>query len=161
MPIEPDLLGQLLDSHATALALYARQLCRDPEQAVQQAFAKLAAQSKVPEAPLNWLYTVVRNEAIGIARSDQRRRRREREAAAADLWFEPTTDGALDAQTAADALAALPETKREIVTAHLWGGLSFREIGEMLGISPSTTHRRYQEAIVRLREKLGASCPNE
>ncbi len=42
--MDPDLLGQLLDRHAAALELYARQWCEVPEDVVQDAFLKLAGQ---------------------------------------------------------------------------------------------------------------------
>jgi len=53
----------------------------------------------------------------------------------------------------------LPEETREIVIAHLWGGLSFGEIAGLIGRSSSTAHRRYLEGIEELRKHLGVPCP--
>jgi DNA-directed RNA polymerase specialized sigma24 family protein len=72
------LLGQLMDNHAAALTQYARQWCLAPEDVVQEAFLKLAAQASMPAAVVPWLYRVVRNLAISAARSEQRRRRPQR-----------------------------------------------------------------------------------
>ena len=76
-PVEPELLGRLLDRHAAALELYARQFCHSAEDVVQEAVVELACQPGAPDDPVAWLYRVVRNKAIGVARSTRRRRRRE------------------------------------------------------------------------------------
>ncbi len=142
MSLNSDQLGRLLDNHAGALVLYARQLCDDPEDAVQQAFMKLTTENPTPQSPLAWLYKVVRNEALAASRATNRRRRREQEVKQSQKsWFEPREGEAVDTQTAAAALAALPQDQRELVTAHLWGGLTFREIGEIVGLSDSAAHR--------------------
>ena len=79
----PDLLGRLVDQHAPALVLYARQWCAAPEDVVQEAFLKLVAQRQPPDNPLAWLYRVVRNGAVSAARTARRRQRYEAAAAAA------------------------------------------------------------------------------
>jgi RNA polymerase sigma-70 factor (ECF subfamily) len=150
-----NLIGSLFDSQARALVLYARQLCADPHDAVQQAFLKLAEQRTAPQNPVAWLYRVVRNEALMMSRANQRRLHREAcGAQAMNHWFQPSPADSLDATAAADALATLPLDQREIVTSHIWGGLSFSEIGALIGVSDSTAHRRYQEAILSLQKSL-------
>src|SRR5437763_352252 len=66
----PERLGFLLDRHAAALELYARQWCALPEDVVQEAFLKLARQVTPPAQPLAWLYRVVRNGAISAGRAE-------------------------------------------------------------------------------------------
>ena len=61
--VGPELLGRLVDENAAALVLYARQWCSAPEDVVQEAFLKLAAQKPAPDNPVAWLYRVVRNAA--------------------------------------------------------------------------------------------------
>jgi RNA polymerase sigma-70 factor (ECF subfamily) len=139
--------------------LYARQLCAEPADVVQQAFLKLAEQKAAPRAPIAWLYGVVRNEAKMAARGERRRTHREVAATRGkDRWFALPENDAIDAGMAAEALANLPPEKREIVTLHLWGGLGFREIGELVGASPSTAHRHYHEALATLRKEMSAAC---
>ena len=70
----PELLGRLVDDHAAALTLFARQWCAAPEDVVQEAFVKLAAQRPLPNDPVAWLFRVVRNGASSAARADRRRR---------------------------------------------------------------------------------------
>src|SRR5436190_22156457 len=79
--VGPELLGQLLDRHAAALVLLARQWCSSPEDAVQEAFVELARQAECPRDPAAWLHRVVRNAAIDAGRAETRRWRHESQAA--------------------------------------------------------------------------------
>jgi len=156
MMMGPDSLTELVDRHAAALVLYARQWCGSPEDVVQAAFLKLARQAVPPESLVPWLYRVVRNGAIDAGRAERRRQKYEAKAAAdAPTWFLPSDDPAgLDAEAATAALAALPSETREIVVAHLWGGLTFEQIAGLVGGSASTCYRRYAAALDTLRCKL-------
>jgi RNA polymerase sigma-70 factor (ECF subfamily) len=151
-----------MDEHAAALVLYARQWCAAPEDVVQEAFCKLAAQRRLPDNPASWLYKVVRNAALSMARADRRRQRHEATAAAKlSSWFMPAEENALDADIAAAALQTLPIEEREVIVAHLWGGLTFEQIAELTETSASTAHRRYLAGLAALRERLGVPCPTK
>jgi len=140
--------------------LFARQRCLCAEDVVQEAFVRLAAQDLAPENVAGWLSRTVRNGAISAARSDQRRQRHEGIAATRrPAWFVTSDDSPLDGEAATAALEHLPVELRETVVAHLWGGLSFAQIGELSGVSSSTAHRRYLEALAALRERLRVPCP--
>jgi RNA polymerase sigma-70 factor (ECF subfamily) len=157
----PGVLARLVDEHAAALVLYARQWCDAPEDVVQEAFVKLAGQRQAPDHVLPWLFRVVRNGALSAARAARRRRRYETLAATrAPAWFLPSPGARLDAEVAAAALQALSPDQRETVVAHLWGGLTFEQIGELTGSSSSTAHRRYLTALAALRERLEMPCRN-
>jgi RNA polymerase sigma-70 factor (ECF subfamily) len=131
-------LAELIDSHATALVLYARQWCAAPEDVVQEAFCKLAASRSWPDDPAAWLFRVVRNAAIDAGRSERRRQLRE---------------------AAVTALESLPAEQREVIIARLWGGITFEQFGQIAGCSASSAHRRFEAGIEELRKKLGAPCP--
>src|SRR5262245_17432275 len=119
----PEQLGNLVDAHAAALTLYARQWCATPGDIVQQAFVKLMTQRTEPDRVLPWLYRVVRNGALDAARAERRRRKYEGEAATrAPVWFAPTDEARIDGETATVALQGLSAEQREIVVARLWGG---------------------------------------
>jgi RNA polymerase sigma-70 factor (ECF subfamily) len=156
----PDQLAELVNRHAAALVLYARQWCCSPDDVVQTAFLKLARQSTPPDNVLPWLYRVVRNGAIDAARAARRRQKYEARAAERNPdWFLPPDDPTgLDARAAADALAELPLEIREIMVAHLWGGLTFEQIAEAVGGSASTAYRRYAAGLELLRDRLGLSA---
>jgi len=156
MPISPQLLATLVDAHAAVLELYARQWCDAPADIVQEAFVQLAQQAELPEHVRPWLFQVIRRRALTLRRTDMRRLRHEKVVATAD-WFEPNFAAAIDGRTAAAALERLPEDQREVIVAHLWGGLTFEEIGEVTGASSSTAHRRYAEGLNRLRQELGVT----
>jgi RNA polymerase sigma-70 factor (ECF subfamily) len=159
--VGPELLGRLLDRHAAAMELYARQWCRTPEDVVQQAFVQLAGQKNVPDNVITWLYRVVRNGAISAGRAEARRQRHE--TAAAELaasWFVPTEPPGLDGAAATAALETLSADEREVIVAHLWGGLTFQEIAAVTGLSSSTAHRRYEQGLAALRNKLTKSEQN-
>jgi RNA polymerase sigma-70 factor (ECF subfamily) len=159
--MSPEVLSQVVGAHAAALVLFARQWCAAPEDVVQEAFVKLAAQRPAPDNPLAWLYHVVRNGARSAARAQRRRLHHESAAAQTCNWFQAAPDADLDAEIVTAALQRLPVEQREVVVAHLWGGLTFEQIGEWAGVSSSTAHRRYVTALGSLRERLRVPCPND
>jgi RNA polymerase sigma factor (sigma-70 family) len=57
------------------------------------------------------------------------------------------------------ALASLPERQR--VALFLMAGLGWtaREVGEVLGIAPTSVHNHYQRGLARLRETIGEVEP--
>jgi RNA polymerase sigma-70 factor (ECF subfamily) len=157
----PEQLGRLIDSHAAALTLYARQWCAAPEDVVQEAFVKLAARPAPPPRAVPWLYAVVRNLALSAARAARRRRYHEAVAAArAPTWFAPPDGNGLDAEAASAALQGLPLEEREVIVAHVWGGLTFEQIGSLIGASAATAYRRYAAGLAALRAKLRVPCPS-
>ena len=159
--MEPTVLGQLVDEHAAALELYARQWCAAPEDVVQEAFLKLMTQSRMPRNVVPWLFRVVRNQAINVWRSAQRRRKHETLAAEKQpQCFFGEAAAALDGEAATHALKSLPAEQREVITLHLWGGLTFAEIAEVIDSSASTVHRGYLAGLNHLRERLDVPCPN-
>lgn len=157
----PEHLAELVDRHAAALTLYARQWCACPEDVVQTAFLKLTRQRIDPDNPIAWLFKVVRNGSLDAARAA--RRRHKHEGLHAEMkpdWFMPSDDPTgLDAQAAAKALYSLPDEIREITVLHLWGGLTFEEIASTVGGSASTCYRRYAAGLTQLREKMSVPCP--
>jgi RNA polymerase sigma-70 factor (ECF subfamily) len=158
--MSPADLARLIDAHAAPLVLYARQWCNEPEDVVQEAFLRLVRQVRSPQDAVAWLYRVVRNRALDVAKMARRRHRRESAAARSDRWFvEPEISG-LDADTAVAALQQLEPEQREVIIARHWCGLSFEQIAEVAGCSASTAFRRYTAGVELLRQRLGVACPN-
>jgi RNA polymerase sigma-70 factor (ECF subfamily) len=157
--IGPELLARLFDAHAAALRLYARQWCEvsDAEDAVQEAFLSLARQSVWPDQVAAWLYRVVRNTAISGMRSRHRRLKLEARASSGEVWFS-SADDKIDAQNATRALAELELDCREVIVARIWGGLTFDQIARLQGCSLTTAHRRFQEGLAQLHERLERPC---
>ena len=73
----PRQLGDLIDRLGPALVLYARQWATAPEDVAQDAFLKLVAARRPPDDPAAWLFAVVRNRALDLAKADRRRARRD------------------------------------------------------------------------------------
>jgi len=159
VPVTSELLGRLIDQHAAALELYASQWCDCPEDVLQQVLIELARQEHSPTQLLPWLYRAIRYRAINARRAADRRRRHEAQMARdrpTSVVGEPTDN--LDADAVTAALETLPNEQREVVVAHVWGGLTFQEIGRVTATSESTAHRRFTAALSAIRRKMGESC---
>jgi RNA polymerase sigma-70 factor (ECF subfamily) len=152
-------IAELIDSHAAALALFARQWCGSPEDAVQDAFCKLVRQGAPPDDPVAWLFRVVRTTAIDRGRADRRRAKREAASARPERWFAEREIEGLDAGAAVAALESLPDELREVIVARLWGGMTLEQVAAVAGCSLTTAHRRFEAGIAALRERLGVECP--
>jgi RNA polymerase sigma-70 factor (ECF subfamily) len=159
--MDPEHLGYLIDRYMAALVLYARQWCGAPDDVVQEAFVKLVRQTVQPDQPVAWLYRVVRNGAISQMRSSKRRQKHEAIAAEkTQTWFVlPEDPTGLDVEVVTHKLRELPLEQREVIVAHLWGGLTFEQIAEVSHSSAATCYRRYAAGLAILREKLGVPCP--
>jgi RNA polymerase sigma factor (sigma-70 family) len=147
--------AELAAANAAGMKLYARQwLDADAaEDAVQEALVSLLSLKYCPDDPVAWMYIAVRNRAIDMARSGQRRKRREQNAAASE-WFEAVHDAVLIAEEVQRALARLPRQTREIVVLRVWGGLGYAMIAKIAQISVGTAHQRFEEAMTELRNEF-------
>jgi RNA polymerase sigma-70 factor (ECF subfamily) len=56
------------------------------------------------------------------------------------------------------ALRQLPYEQREAVILHIKGGVKFREIARLQGVSVSTTHGRYRYGLDKLRSLLNSEA---
>ena len=158
--IPPDELSRIWHKQAARLLLIARAIGEPAEDAVQEAFVRLAQQASLPDEPLAWLVRVVRNQLIQWHRSGVRRDRRHERVASQRDWFTDVNHAdRLDAGELTLALQRLPDAQREIVVLHLWGEMSFEQIAETVDLSRSTAHRRYLEAIHTLRTRF--DCPQQ
>lgn len=155
MAISPGELSRIWHASSASLTMLARARCRCPDDCVQEAFIRLAQQPEMPREPIAWLSRVVRNEAISQWRSESRRTRREETAAVArQQWFDSHQDGStdpLDLLALTQSLQSLEVEDLEILVAHIWTGLSFRQIADSFALSLTMVHRRYHAALKQLR----------
>jgi RNA polymerase sigma factor (sigma-70 family) len=136
------------------LVLYARQLCRHPEDVVQEALLSLRTERVAPTNTRTWLFRVVRHRALNNLRGEERRRKYETEFGRERVaWFESSTSS-LDVREAVAALEALPSEERETIVARLWGGLTLGEIATLTNTSLATAQRRYVRGLEKMRESL-------
>jgi len=157
MPLPANQMSALISQHAVPLQLWSSQRCLDSENAVQEAFCRLAVQDPPPAKPVVWLYRVVRNLAEKQRLSSRRRRSREIQVAVRESTS-INLDADLDAATAVTTIERLSDELREVLVARLWSQLTFEEIGELCDISIATASRRYRDAIEQLRQHLNIQC---
>jgi len=113
---------------------------------------------QMPQSPENvaaWLYQVIRRNAINSVRSESRRNRHEQIAAETrQPWFEASPENSLEIEMLSKALKSQPVEFREVIVARIWGGLTFDQIGDLVGTSSRTASRKYQEGLTLLRMQL-------
>lgn len=154
--------ARLLDRYWEPLVRYAARRLGGldaAEDAVQQAFVRLwrnRALLKPNRFVSGYLYRLVHNLAI-----DELRRRRTRERAdlaAQDAAAPPTPAQVLEADelaaAAARAIDALPERRRDVFVMAHFHGLSYRQIAEVLEITPRTVANHMTLALRELRSSL-------
>lgn len=158
MAIGHDEITKLWHAHAAALTLLARSRCQAAEDCVQEAYVKLARLAELPREPIAWLSQVVRREAISHWRSESRRQRREEIAVQVQQHWFASADAdrcdPIDRLALQHALECLDVDEREIVVSHLWTGLTFRQIADMVELPLAQVHRRYTAAMERLKIEL-------
>lgn len=108
-------------------------------------------------SPRAYLYRVARNLALNESRR-RRIRRRWGELAPEDERYLATPEQVragkeLDAAVAA-AIAALPERRREVFELVRFHSLSYREVAQVMAISPQTVANQMSAALRSLRETL-------
>jgi RNA polymerase sigma-70 factor (ECF subfamily) len=152
-----------------ALRGYLGALARDrglAEDLVQETFLQLhrVRHTYQPPRPVKpWVYAIARNVFLMHRRSASRRGRHEAVAddGLPEIAVAPDLDGLSDRDTIRAALTGLPERKRETLVLHHMLGLSFKEVGAVLGISEGAAKVRAHRALAQLREALGAKGDGE
>jgi RNA polymerase sigma-70 factor (ECF subfamily) len=156
---EPAAFAELYDLCAARCHHYlvARLGARDAaDDVLQEVFVRLVRQraslARVHNL-LAYVFAVARNEGI---RYIERRGRdlRQRRPLTPDDLFSPGDDPAWreDTESAALALGQLSDEAREVVELKIYGGLTFREIAELLAEPQGTVATRYRTALARLKE---------
>lgn len=132
-----------------------------PDDAAQEAFIDLSRMANMPTDPVAWLYKTTRYKALNQSRSESRRSRHQSAAGSAPDWFVSDPSASVQAAELVHALENLPPLEREIVTARVWGELSFAQIAELVDLPTTTTFRLYQQTLLRLQEQLEGPPPTQ
>ena len=150
-------LGELFDLTASRVLRYACALTRnqhDGEDALSAAMVRVALHPRsVAEArhPCAYLLRIVRNEALKIT---QKRRADQHLAIVAEAWVEYDEQEADVREYVKGAVDRLPPAQSEVIVLKIWEGLTFAEIGDVLGESPNTAASRYRYAVEKLSQYL-------
>jgi RNA polymerase sigma-70 factor (ECF subfamily) len=147
-----------LEEQAPKFLLFARQKARseaDAQDLVQEALIEATQRQEhgaPPPVPL--VFATIHRRAIDLARREDRRAGRELASAepTPTCWFDTTVEERERARLIQEALSRLQEMYREVVTLKVWGGLTFAEIADLLGIPPNTAASRYRYALAELRK---------
>jgi RNA polymerase sigma factor (sigma-70 family) len=157
---EADLTRALYERYAGQIFRYCRHQLgsrEEAEDAVQSTFLNAFRGIKrgiVPESDSAWLFTIAHNVCLTRRRSSWRRGRVESPAdfeIVEEIAPAPTRrpDDLIGLE---DVLARMPEQQRRAILLREWQGLSYREIGEELELSPAAV----ETLIFRARRSLAS-----
>jgi RNA polymerase sigma-70 factor (ECF subfamily) len=108
----------------------------------------------MPPAPA-LVFATIRRRAIDLARREDARSRREQAHFELDArWFNGDGDGPEMDVELERAVKLLPDIYQEVVVLKVWGGLTFQEVAEQIGVPMNTAASRYRYGVERLRELM-------
>jgi RNA polymerase sigma-70 factor (ECF subfamily) len=151
----------LVERHQRSLQRFVEQQVGDrsaADEIVQmsfvQAYTRLAS-FRAQASFKTWLYSVAMNLCRDRARSEKRRASVAVEDALEMVpSTQPTLEEVVVGATVQRRVAALPDRQRSVLSLRIWGDLSFRDIGALLGISENSAKVSYHHAIRRLKHWL-------
>lgn len=104
-----------------------------------------------------WLGTLAQRRAVDHVRREEARRRRAIKDAARPVWAPDVEEMALALVTAErvrSALDALPDEQRRAIQLAYFGGKTYRQVAEVLGIPEGTAKSRLRLGLRRVAEAL-------
>lgn len=148
---------------APGLLGYLQSLTRDrgrAEDLLQETFMQLhkARATYLHGRPVKpWVYAIARNVFLMQRRAATRRGRREvlADEELPEVPIPPEVESLADREMVRRALARLPDDRREVLVLHHIMGMSFKEVGAVLGISEGAAKVRAHRGVVQLREIIG------
>ena len=150
-----------LELHERALIRYAKWLLGDPDSArdvVQETFLRLCREDplRIGDHLAAWLFTVCRNLAIDA----RKKAARSTPLTSADVAVECDLEARHDARETLDhvleILVTLPRNQREVVHLRFQGGLSYRDISDVTGLSVGNVGFLLHTAVRAIRSRVRA-----
>jgi RNA polymerase sigma-70 factor (ECF subfamily) len=142
-----------------------RRILRDPaqsEEVMQEVLLEVwrTAARFDPEAgsAAAWIMTLAHRRAVDRVRSEHSAARRELRAAVLTVEYDEVAEAVevnLDHERVRRCLTTLTELQREAVTLAYYGGYTYREVAELLGVATGTVKTRMRDGLIRLRDCLG------
>jgi RNA polymerase sigma-70 factor (ECF subfamily) len=164
-------LGEVYNLHGAYVFRLARRVTgseRAAEDVVQETFVRLWERPHDVDLSRGSLRTflgvVAHRRSVDWVRSESRRHAREekvghRQGSAPAPDIADDVAGVMTADRVRAALDEVPEAQREAVTMAYFGGFSYREVAERLGIPEGTAKSRMRMALARLAQLLQAEGP--
>jgi RNA polymerase sigma-70 factor (ECF subfamily) len=132
----------------------------DADDLVQQTFFQLhraRADFRAGSSLRPWIFTI----ALNLRRQYMRRAGRKPEHELDEHSVPPAEavdpDAAIDGRHVRAALQSLPEAQREVIMLHWFSGLSFREVAQVVGATPTAVKVRAHRGYAKLRAHLEAA----
>ena len=150
-----DEIEALYRQHGAALLVFASTMSGDRDRAqdaLHQVFLKLVENGSLNQATDKkaYLFACVRNAVL----NDSNLHRRNIAIEPDSVWFSPPDRDYAAEQNLRRALNALPDDQREVILLHVWGELTFSQIGDLLNGSSNTAASRYRYALGKLRDSM-------
>ena len=150
-----DEIEVLYRQHGAALLLFASTISGDrgrAQDALHHAFLKLIEKGSLSLVTDKkaYLFACVRNAVL----SDSNRQKRNTSIEDNSTWFSPPDQDYKAEQNLRRALNALPHDQKEVIVLHIWGELTFSQIGDLLNASSNTVASRYRYGLGKLRDTM-------
>jgi RNA polymerase sigma-70 factor (ECF subfamily) len=154
------------DRSASAVLGTVRRILRDPaqsEEVMQEVLLEVwrtaARFDPAAGSAAAWITMLAHRRAVDRVRSEQRAAQREsRSAVAAEVGYDEVAEAveaSLDRERVRRCLDGLTDLQRESVTLAYYGGYSYREVAQLLGVAVGTVKTRMRDGLIRLRDCLG------
>ena len=146
-------IERLYQQHGAALVLFGNTIAGErsmAQDAVQQVFLRLIETDSIRRAsdPAAYLFASVRNQLLNQMRVRERSLPLDPDAA----WFDPPERDYAAEANLRRALAEVALDQSQVIVLHIWGELTFSQIGDVLSINANTAASRYRYGIETLRE---------
>jgi RNA polymerase sigma-70 factor (ECF subfamily) len=105
-----------------------------------------------------WVATLAHRRAVDRVRSEQKALEREMRVASSTVAYDEVTEAVearLDRERVRRCLQSLTALQRESVTLAYYGGYTYREVADLLGVAVGTVKTRMRDGLIRLRDCLG------
>ena len=106
-----------------------------------------------------WALTIAHRRAVDRVRSENACSRREQKAAL-DMAPDDVAEvvaGALDRQRVHRCLGGLTDLQRESIELAYYGGYSYPEVAQLLGVALGTVKTRIRDGLIRMRDCMGVT----
>jgi RNA polymerase sigma-70 factor (ECF subfamily) len=153
------------DQTAAGVLGIVRRVLRDPaqsEEVMQEVLLEVwrtAARFDSSVGSANaWIMTLAHRRAVDRVRSEERAVARELRAQTAAIDYDEVVDAALarlEQERVRRCLGGLTDLQRQSVALAYYGGYSYREVAQLLGVPVGTVKTRMRDGLIRLRDCLG------
>jgi RNA polymerase sigma-70 factor (ECF subfamily) len=127
------------------------------EDLLQETFLQIhrARQTYTPPRPVRpWIYAITRHVALMHLRSGRRRKEMLADDKLPEVPVPPEMEKLADRATLHQWLSELPRSAQEVLMLHHLLGLSFLEVGQILGVAAGTAKVRAHRALKTIRTKI-------